>query len=116
MTMGVHGIMITPEKMLVKTVHNRLETLPQENQDRFIVVDSVPEKVQMRGKGAKRYINPKTKEQWVEYEDRALTVEESAEDQVTAVKEQTTKLSELSTKLDRLITLQTAANDLAKGV
>ena len=109
MTTGVHGIMVTPEKMLIKTIHYRLETLPQLNQDRFIVVDSVPEKEQRYAKSAKQYINPKTKKQWTEYEDRPLNAEEAATEQVG-------KLAELSTKLDQLIALQTEANNLAKGV
>jgi len=86
---GVHGIMVDKNKMLIKTVHYKLETLPKESKDKFIIVDSVPEKIQLKGKRIKQYINTKTKEITVEYEDRPLSQEES--------------LGEISAKLSELI-------------
>jgi len=95
---GVHGIPISPAKMLVKTVHYRLENLPEENRKKFIVVDSVPEKEILAGKRAVRYINPKTKEQWIEYKDKPPSQEET-------LIEMSAKLDELNTKIAELVEL-----------
>ena len=83
---------VSPTKAKVGVIHYRPDLLNEEQKARAIVVDSVPEAVQQKGKSAQLYINPQTKEMWFEYTDRPLTQEELLQD--------------ISDKLDTLIAFQ----------
>ena len=69
---------ISEEKAKVAGVHYQPDQLSEETLAKGIIVDEVialPLEVPI-GKSAVRYINPQTKEQWVEYVDRELTEDE----------------------------------------
>lgn len=74
--MIVFGNLISADKMAINRVFYDPSILSEEDKAGGIEVDYLLEGPTMKGKNIKNFINPQTLQQWVEYEDRPLTVEE----------------------------------------
>lgn len=122
---GVHGIPVG-NRIEVKTIQVDMdnaysiwkekegEAKADIRRAKFTEVESLPEEpAQVKGKRNVLYLDPKTKKLTYEQKDRPLSQEEVMADLATAITAQNTAMS---AKLDQLITLQTEANKLAKGV
>ena len=111
---GIHGIPVGKDKIEVKTINYNPDKLPEASKGKFINVEHLPEEPDyVKGKRNALFINPKTKEMWYEQKDRQINSEEAMSDLAMALASQN---AEISAKLDQLITLQTEANNLQKGV
>lgn len=60
----------------VYSIVNDLDSLTEDEKSKGVLVDELPEKIEKPGEFGRYYINPKTNEIWVEYEQTDLTQEE----------------------------------------
>ena len=73
--------------------------LPEDLINANILVDEVAKAEHQEGKVATHYINPKTKEQWFEYEDAPATEEDKFAQLEQQVRDQQDALIELATMI-----------------